>query len=377
MQRFLSLLATLLAINNAKGAVLCQISLDFDHIKQGLKGTYNYTTNTLDFNKFLNPVECKRVIHSIRKRIKRCNQKNQSPRAIRFAKIKELLGNLNSGGLNEYRRRLIIGNGKKITCHACAHCSFYHNKMYCQMFDDDDDCNCNECGCIMVLADHVRPNHKIYRFIYRLWQRESAYKSRRTEIRGIISLAENIYDLHRQSLDLYLKAYPTIDLRVDYIIQLICVINETCMDTYLKTPHPLNDVVAFYIKILDKDITTLSAIQRKHLLKPFLNDKVVNCRSILNTFQNLFTTKHMNNEAPNILATLHTRCVLACGNCVAFWKNTSLCVKPGKCPNALRDSGRCHCPNTSERLGSKLCCRWIYQPPKPETFCECSDDDYI
>lgn len=391
MQGFMTLLVALLAIKNSKGAIYWQIGEDFGHIKPGLRGTYNSKTKMFDFNQPLTRKEYRRILHAVRKRIKRANKQANSRKTALTTKINELLCNLSWKSINEYSMITIrtSANKMQITKHTCGYCQDGHCESLCNMFaSEDSDGYCDRCGCCMVLA--VRPNYRILRLVSRTWTRELAIKTRQKELRQLTSLADTMHSLHCQGgdgIDLYLRVYQTIGQRVDYIVCLIKIINESHWTGYNKE-HPLNEIVAFYIKLVDKELPSYDVNTQRQILLPLCSDEMANPeKTIYSTFRYLFTTVHINNEAPNI-PNIIGRCSfwrmsIPCENCWAFWLNNSICIFKASQLPCPRNSGSaqkryptlCYCYETEPRDGAVPCRNWTYTPPSTLSYSGDSDGD--
>jgi hypothetical protein len=361
------------------------ISTDLSCVKSGLSIKYDYdyrkrgsvSIMKLAFNQPVSEFECGRVIHAIRKRLKRAAHRNNQPKSVLARKIKDMLYKLRFG--NFFGNNQIYKNRKAITRHSSP---FDIKNDKCPGRYDDEDCECS-----LVLLKDIKPTGKILRFLSRHQARDEKYAKRQKEIRGLISLADALYDLHRQNYHLWDVICPTLSEKVEYTCKLIKLYNETdTRDSYYE--HRILPVIGFYIKVLDKQIAALTMQQRGLLLKPFNDDKkcAVQHKSVHSTLKYLFTMVHINNEAPNILAALeNTRCIPAkdiiCNACDAFWKNTLLCKYKNysMCYNSPWYRNYCMCPNTESRPGTDaLCQNWIYTPPAPRRACYSDDsEDYF
>ena len=337
-----------------------RISLVFNHIRPGLEATLSTfkQDDVLVFNQPINRVEENRIIHAIKKRMKRYNHREKKPNNIKRENCNRLLGHLSFDCINNHN--LVRMGEKQITYHMTVYYEPDHNDATCNMNGEDTS------GCFMMLRAKVPPNHKVQRLLSRMWSREQKKKNQHEEIGETTELAETTYDLHRQNPAMFSLSCPTIESKVAYIVGLIELYNAFHFPPW-EYKHPLPPIICFYVKLLDKEIEHLSTSLCRQLLAPFKNATLTNCKSVNLTLQYLFTTADMNNEAPHVQAAMHTRCSRGrqvCENCNDFWHNTSMCARPGNCPRAYHDVSRCFCPDTEERPGTeKLCANWSYQQP--------------
>ena len=363
------------------------ISRDFPCIKSGLLMKYEYEylkkghILKLIFNQPLTELECGRIIYAIRKRLKRATQHYNQPKNSLARKINDVLYKLRFSNIFGYTK--IYRNKKLIT----RHVSNYGVNDVCPgsySYDDDDDCECS-----LALRKGIRPTGKILRFLSRKQAQDEKFAKRQKEIQGLISLAETLYDLHRQNHLLFNGICPTLPEKVEYICKLIKLYCEK-YTTRMGDENSLISVIAFYIKVLDNNIAAIPIRERQLLLQPFNHvpfNNVYNVlgRSVGSVVQYLFTTKYINNEAPNILVALeNTRCRVGwermCNACDAFWKNTSMCQRSygsQKCRwNCWTSNNYCMCDNTSERPGTNTPCqKWTYTPPAPRKAYDYDDND--
>jgi hypothetical protein len=174
------------------------MSTDLSCVKSGLSIKYDYEYHKkgsgsimkLAFNQPISEFECGRVIHAIRKRLKRATQRYNQPKFILARKIKDMLYKLRFS--NFFGHNVIYKNREAITCHLPQY--RFQNGM-CPGIDYYGD----KCECSLVLHKDIKPTGKILRFLARHQARDEKYAKRQKEIRGLISLAEALYDLHRQN----------------------------------------------------------------------------------------------------------------------------------------------------------------------------------